>query len=157
MTTLPAIVGIFERSKKERKQIILDDTETIVEYAKTFFHGKLNEEVYLFSFNTANRLLAVSRISQGAPDEAYVYPANVVRQAIRDKAYSVVLIHNHPGGDAKPSSGDVTLSRNLARAFDPIEIVFSDSMIIAGEKYFSMREKGYLDNLYEKNNRWDRR
>jgi DNA repair protein RadC len=80
-----------------------------------------------------------------------------VRQAIRDKAYSAVLVHNHPCGEVKPSSDDVTLSRDLARAFDAVDIIFGDSVIVTENDFFSMREKGYLDNLNERYNSFDKK
>lgn len=151
LTTLPSVLGIVERSMKFDEPIILDTTERIVSFAKTYFYGKLTEEAYLLCLNSTCRLLSVNRISKGAHDETYIYPAQVVRRAIRDNACAAILVHNHPCGEANPSSGDVTLSRNLARAFETVEIIFGDSVIIAENDFFSMREKGYLDNLYEKN------
>ena len=156
LATLPAILGVVERSLIQDKPIVLDTLEKIVDYAKSYFYGKLNEEAYLLCLNSTYRLIAINRISRGAPDETYIYPGQVVRQAIRDKACSAILVHNHPCGEANPSSGDVTLSRNLARAFEAVEIEFGDSVIIGENDFFSMREKGYLDNLNEKNNRLDR-
>ncbi len=157
LTTLPSLLGIVERSLNSDEPIELDTAQKIADFAKTYFYGKLTEEAYLLCLNSTYRLIAINRISRGAHDETYVYPTQVVRQAIRDNACAAVLIHNHPCGEIKPSSGDVTLSRDLARAFDAVDIIFGDSVIIAGKEFFSMREMGYLDNLYEKNNRLDKK
>ncbi len=157
LTTLPSLLGIVERSLISDEPIMLDTVQKIVSFAKTYFYGKLTEEAYLLCLNSTYRLLAINRISRGAHDETYVYPAQVVRQAIRDNACAAILIHNHPCGEVKPSSGDVTLSRDLARAFDAVDIIFGDSVIVTEREFFSMREMGYLDNLYEKNNRLDKK
>ena len=157
LTTLPSLLGIAERSLISDTPIMLDTSEKISDFAKTYFYGKLNEEAYLFCLNSTYRLLAVTRISRGAPDETYVYPAQVVSQALRDKACTAVMVHNHPCGEVKPSNGDVLLSRALARAFEAVQIKFADSMIITEKEFFSMREMGYLDNLYEKNYKFDKK
>ena len=157
LTTLPSVLRIVDNSLKSEVGMKFDTIEKIVEHATTLFYGKIDEEAYLFCLSPANELRSCKRISKGAQDEMYLHPTQVVRRAIRDNAYSAILVHNHPCGEANPSSVDVTLSRDLARAFDAVEIIFADSVIIAGDKHFSMREKGYLDNLYEKNYRMDKK
>lgn len=157
LTTLPAVLGIVERSLKSDEPIVLDTAERIANFARSYFYGKLNEEAYLLCLNSTFRLLTVTRVSRGAHDEAYVYPAHVVRRALRDNACAAILVHNHPCGEVKPSRGDVTLSRDLARAFDAVDIIFGDSVIVTENDFFSMREKGYLDNLNERYNSFDKK
>ncbi len=156
LTTLPSVLGIVERSLNFDEPIMLDTIEKIVGFAKTYFYGKLTEEAYLLCLNSTYRLISINRISRGAHDETYIYPAQVVRRAIRDKACSAVMVHNHPCGEVKPSMGDVTLSRDLARGFAAVDIIFADSVIITDKEFFSMREMGYLDNLDEIYNRYSK-
>lgn len=145
LRSLPAILGIVKRNSLMEKSVKLDNIKDLIEYIQSFFYGKLREEVYLFSLNTAYRVLAVSRITYGIAGEVYLHPATAVKQALRDNAAVVIIAHNHPGGDVNPSVSDIMLNDKLADAFSAVEITFADSIIVSEDKYFSFREKGYME------------
>ncbi|MBO5955914.1 MAG: RadC family protein [Clostridia bacterium] len=150
LVSLPDLLGIVERSMTVSAPPKLDNIEEIGNFAKTYFHGKLTETAYLLCLNSTFRLRSVIKISDGAQHEAYMNPPMVVRKALKDNASAVVVIHNHPCGDPKPSVADVTVSRELARAFEAVDIIFADSVIISGDEFFSFREYGYLMDLEKK-------
>ncbi|MBR5155820.1 MAG: hypothetical protein IKW62_05020 [Clostridia bacterium] len=145
LTTLPSLLGIVERSVKVSKPPELFTQNSIIKFVRTYFYGRLNEAVYLFSLNSAYKLIAVSKVSEGIAGAAYVFPAQLMRQAIRDNASAVIVAHNHPGGKVQPSRNDIDLSRKLVDAFKAVDIEFKDSVIVSGDRYFSMRENGYLE------------
>ncbi len=145
LTTLPSLLGIVERSIKISKPPELFNRKSIFEFVKTYFYGRLDEAVYILSLNSAYKLMSVSKVSEGIAGAAYVFPEQLVRQALRDKASAVVIAHNHPGGDVKPSVNDISLSRMLVDYFEAVNIDFRDSVIISGSNFFSMRDYGYLD------------
>ena len=78
----------------------------------------------------------------------YVYPSQAVKQAIRDNASAVVIAHNHPCGSEKPSVADISFSAKLYGAFKAVDIIFHDSVVIAGKKCFSIANKYDLDLVY---------
>ena len=118
-----------------------------IDYVKTFFYGKLCEEVYMFCLNSAYRIICVSKISDGIAGEVYIHPSKAVKQALRVNASVVVIAHNHPGGKVNPSVGDVEVNHNLDRAFSAVEIVLADSIIVTENEHFSFREMGYMNAL----------
>ena len=144
LSSLPQLLGIVERSIKFDLPSVLDSYEKIEAFVKTYFYGKLTEAAYVISLNSSCRLLSVSPVSKGAKGEIYIYPDQLVRQAILDNASMVIVAHNHPCGNINPSAADVKLSRELARAFDAVDIIFADSIIVSGTQVYSLREKGYL-------------
>lgn len=150
LTSLPDLLGIVERSMTVAAPPKLDTIEAIGSFAKTYFYGKLTETAYLLCLNSTFRLRTIIKISDGARREAYMNPPMVVRKALRDNASAVVVIHNHPCGDPKPSVADIKLSRDLARAFGAVDIIFGDSVIISGDEVFSCRDYGYLMDLDKK-------
>ncbi len=145
LTTLPSLLGIVERSIKNSKTPELFNRESIAKFARTYFYGRLNEAVYIFSLNSSYKLLAVSKVSEGIAGAAYVFPAQLLKQAIKDNASAVIVAHNHPGGKVNPSFNDIELSRKLVDSFKAVDIEFRDSIIVSGDRYFSMYENGYLD------------
>lgn len=76
----------------------------------------------------------------------HVHPRHVVEAALRHRAASVVLVHNHPTGEAKPSRHDHRLTETLIQAFDPLDVKVLDHIIVAGEEWYSFARNGYLDN-----------
>ncbi len=146
LTTLPSLLGIVERCTKNDKPPELFSVQNIMDFVKTFFYGRLNEAVYMFSLNSAYRILAVHKVSEGIAGEVHAFPAKLVKQALRDNASAVLVAHNHPGGEAKPSLGDMELSFKMYQAFNAVDIELRDSIIVAGKLYFSMRENGYFEN-----------
>ena len=83
-------------------------------------------------------------IGEGTVKEASVHPRHVVEEAIRHRAASVILSHNHPAGTAKPSQPDHTLTRTLVQALGPLDIKVLDHIIVAGEETFSFAREGLL-------------
>jgi DNA repair protein RadC len=144
LSSLLTLLGVVERSIKTNPAPKFDTLENTVKYVKSYFHGKLNEAAYLFSLTASNRLCAINKISDGIGGETFVFPQKVARQAIHDYANGVVLAHNHPGGSVNPSTSDIMLSRKLEDAFKAVDIRFIDSIIISGDNYFSLSQKGYL-------------
>lgn len=99
--------------------------------------------------NTQHRLIKVETVSIGTVNEALAHPREVFKPAIAHSAYSLVVVHNHPSGDPRPSDADVRLTRRLADAARLLEIPLLDHVIIGrpgsgGPGYFSFREAGMI-------------
>ncbi len=145
LASLPSLLGIVERCAKSENSPELFNAQNILNFVKTFFYGRLTEAVYMFSLNSAYKILAVHKVSEGVAGEVHAFPAMLVKQALRDNASVVLVAHNHPSGEGKPSQGDMALSRKILYAFGAVDIELRDSIIVAGDRCFSMRENGYLD------------
>ncbi|OLN29079.1 DNA repair protein RadC [Desulfosporosinus metallidurans] len=83
-------------------------------------------------------------VHEGTIDQAPVYPRVIVETALRHKAHSVILAHNHPGGSPSPSPQDIEVTKRIRVALEPISISVIDHIIAAGEAYVSCAEKGLL-------------
>ena len=140
LTTLPKLLGIVERELIASAPPILDNMESIRKFVKTYFYGRLTESVYIFSLNSAYKLLASTKLSDGSSTDVFLPPAQAVKQAIRDNATAVIVAHNHPCGTTKPSLEDLTLTAQLICAFEPVGIEFLDSIVVAGGQCESVKE-----------------
>ena len=83
-------------------------------------------------------------VHEGTINESPVYPRLIVETALRHKANSVILAHNHPGGSLNPSKADVDATRRIAAALEAISIKVVDHIIVCGGKYVSFAERGLL-------------
>lgn len=86
-------------------------------------------------------------LHEGTIGSAPVYPRLVVEAALRMKAASVALAHNHPGGVAKPSDDDIAITRTLVGVFRTLEIPVVDHVIVAGPRVFSFAREGLLKEM----------
>lgn len=100
------------------------------------------EHFKILLLNTKNHLIQTYTVSVGSLNTSVVHPRECFRPAITAQAASIILVHNHPSGDLEPSTEDMNLTRRLMDAGDLIGIKVLDHVIIAGNKYLSLMDKG---------------
>jgi DNA repair protein RadC len=93
--------------------------------------------VYL---DTKNRVMAVRQISEGSLTCAVVHPREVYAPAVVLHAAAILVAHNHPSGDPRPSDEDKELTRALSRSGDLLGIQFLDHVVIGDGRYYSFKE-----------------
>jgi DNA repair protein RadC len=94
--------------------------------------------------NTRRRCKGHSLISIGTMDTILVHPREVFRCAIIAAAAAIVLIHNHPSGEPKPSDADIKVTLDLIRAGRLLKIEVIDHVIIGRPDHSSLKELGYF-------------
>jgi DNA repair protein RadC len=113
-----------------------------------YFGPKMRDfrkEVFVVAFlNAAKRLVGYEKTSVGGMTATIVDPSEVMRQAILNEAHSVVLLHNHPSGNAAASQADIQLTKRLYEAGRLLGVTVEDHVIIAGYEYVSLRSKGLV-------------
>ena len=102
------------------------------------------EHVMVLLLDGRRRVLAESQISQGTLTSSLVHPREVFRLAVRAAAAALVVVHNHPSGDPRPSEEDFTVTRRLVEAGEVIGIRVVDHVVVAGEGYFSFAQNGEI-------------
>ncbi|MEX1062898.1 MAG: DNA repair protein RadC [Balneolaceae bacterium] len=105
----------------------------------------LTKEIFLVAFlNNAKRLTGYRKISSGGSTATIVDPAEVMRQAMMNEANSILLLHNHPSGQARESRADVNLTRRIVESGKLLGIPVDDHLIIAGDTFVSFRSRGLM-------------
>jgi DNA repair protein RadC len=105
----------------------------------------LRKEVFkVLLLNRANRLIKEVTISEGTLDASIVHPRDVFHEALLEKAAGVILIHNHPSGNASPSEEDLRITKQLVEAGRLLGIKVYDHIILAGENHRSLVDEGLL-------------
>lgn len=122
---------------------------TSPESVSAFFGPKirhLNNEVFYVAFlNNKKVLTGFHQVSSGGSNATIVEPSEVIRQAILNKANSIILVHNHPSGVCKASSADINLTKRIAESGKLLGIPVDDHIIIAGYEYVSLRAERLLN------------
>ena len=109
--------------------------------------GPLTKEVFQVAFlDSALRLLrnGVETLEEGTVDRAAVYPRSVVEVALRRGASAIILAHNHPNGDVRPSEQDKTLTRAIVLAASAVQLRVIDHLIVSPDEVFSFAQEGLL-------------
>jgi DNA repair protein RadC len=130
---------------------LCDTPERAAEYWRQHVtqHPAFNPEVECFVallLNTRRRVKGHVLISTGTLDTILVHPREVFRAAIIAAAAALVIIHNHPSGEATPSEADVKVTRDLIRAGQLLKIELLDHVIIGAAQHSSLRSLGYFSS-----------
>lgn len=105
----------------------------------------LPREVFrVILLNTAARIIQSFVASEGGLAASIVEPRIVFRKAILHHAASIICLHNHPSGNPEPSAEDANITRQLAEAGKVLGIPLQDHIIIAGDGYTSLAERGMI-------------
>ena len=104
----------------------------------------LHEEFLALALDRRQRILRIIEVSRGTLDASIVHPREVFREAIREAAAAVVIVHNHPSGETTPSDQDRHLTRRLAVAAEMLGIDLLDHVIVCRGGYHSFRDAGEL-------------
>lgn len=120
-------------------------------YIKDELHNEKRELILVLLQDHKGYALSHHIIATGTLTQALVRPRDVFHPAIRHKASSLILIHNHPSGDPKPSQEDLTVTRTLVEAGHLIDIPLNDHLVIGHSQYVSLRQDfKHLWNYEEK-------
>jgi DNA repair protein RadC len=108
-----------------------------------------HESVRVVSLNTKHMVLAVDEISRGTLNESLFHPREAYRGAVARGAHAVILVHNHPSGNPKPSDADLHVTRRMKDAGALLQIELLDHVILGapdreGRAYFSFKNEGLL-------------
>ncbi len=94
--------------------------------------------------NGNNCFISSEILFQGTLTSSPVFPREIIRKALKNNAAALVLAHNHPSGNLKPSRDDIEVTKRIRLACDTVDIVLHDHLILAGKSYFSLMEQGLL-------------
>jgi len=127
-----------------QSRVVFSNPRVVADLAKARLGDKVSEEFWVALVDNKNRLMSWELVSKGTVDQAPVYPREVLRLALERKASGIVMVHNHPGGDPRPSTQDVQLTHRICRAAEDLGVRMLDHLIIAENDYFSFQSQGML-------------
>lgn len=100
-----------------------------------------SEEYFIsFHLDSKNHVIGYCEVSHGTISSSLVHPREVFKAAMLSNAYSIIVAHNHPSGDLKPSEDDLETTKNLFNASKLIGIELLDHVIVSFKGMHSIRE-----------------
>ena len=140
------LLAVLEMSRrvllqKMRKRDVMNNPETVKQFLQLQM-GAYPQEVFAVVFMDAQyRLLSFQEMFKGTLNQTSVYPREVVKLALEQGAAAVILAHNHPSGDVRPSAADSTLTRTLQTALSMVDVKVLDHIIVGPGIHWSMAER----------------
>ena len=109
-----------------------------------YFADLNHEEFWIVLLNRANKVLSRHLISKGGQAGTVADPKIIFQTALENHAASIILAHNHPSGNLKPSQADIDLTKKLRNAGTLLDIAIPDHLIFTDTKYFSFADEGMM-------------
>ncbi|MBL7924889.1 MAG: DNA repair protein RadC [Bacteroidia bacterium] len=131
---------LAEAKQKERIGCSLDAVHLLDPVLRDLPH----EEFWIILLNRANAVMDLRPISKGGISGTVVDPKMIFHEALHIRASGIILGHNHPSANPKPSESDVQLTKKLKEGGKLLEISVLDHIIIAGSSFYSFADEGTL-------------
>lgn len=141
-----AVEYTLKATKQEFSIAKIKDSAQAYEYAKQFYFDDINiyESCFIMLLNQASNVMGYAKISQGGICNAVVDVRIVAKYAIDTLATSVILIHNHPSGNIRPSADDDRITKTVKDGLKLLNVKLLDHIVISEEAYYSYAEDGRI-------------
>lgn len=100
------------------------------------------EHLRVILLDTKNRVVSISTIYVGSLNSSVVRVGELFREAIRQNAAAIIVVHNHPSGDPTPSQEDVLVTRQIVNAGTMLSIDVLDHIVVGRSRFLSLKERG---------------
>jgi DNA repair protein RadC len=120
----------------------ISDASEVINYLRHSMRGRTDEVFKVLYLNGRNQIIRNDDVSNGTINHAAVYPRNIIYNALKYNASSLILAHNHPSGNARPSKEDISTTNRIRNAANLFDINVLDHVIVAGNKYYSFAMRG---------------
>ncbi len=137
-------VGRRLAERKVKDMPVLTNWQQLIDYCHAALAHEKTEQFRILFLDRKNVLIADEVQQRGTIDHTPVYPREVVKRALALNAAALILVHNHPSGDPKPSRDDIEMTREIKTASEALGITIHDHLVIGRKGHASFRSLGLL-------------
>ena len=144
-----AITAALELGKRRNESVSIEKamirrSQDAYVVFKTVMGDQPYEEFWILLMNRANRLIRKCCISEGGISGTVVDPKKVFKIALDHHATGIILGHNHPSGNTKPSESDIRITNKIMEAGKVLEVSVLDHLIVTDDSFYSFSDNGML-------------
>ena len=143
------IIAAMELARRRRSEEVIELTK--VTSSKIIFEimqpiiGELpHEEFWVLYLNNANKVISKNQLSKGGMTGTVVDVRIIFKSALESGAVGIILCHNHPSGNLKPSEADIEITKKVKTAGKSLDIIVLDHIIVTQNGYYSFSDEGIL-------------
>lgn len=146
VVALKAVQAAAHRLLKQEiiKQPILNSWSRLLDYCQATMAHEKKEHFRILFLNKKNELMADEIQQSGTVDHTPAYPREIMKRALELGATALILVHNHPSGDPKPSEADIDMTYAIKAAGEPFHILIHDHIIVSKNGAGSFKTLGLL-------------
>ena len=141
-------IKLFELKKiqTEFPAIKISCSNEAANFIRRFYFDDIEifESFFILLLNQANKTIGYAKISQGGIAGTVVDVRIIAKYAVESLAVSVILAHNHPSGNLKPSEADLTITKKIKEGLKILDIKVFDHIILSADSYYSFEDEGNL-------------
>lgn len=123
---------------------VISNWDVLLDYCRTAMATLPAEQFRLLFLDRKNTLIADELQQSGTVDHTPLYPREVVKRALALHASAVIMVHNHPSGDPKPSRADIDMTRQVKDALGAVGIALHDHVVVGRKGHASFKSMGLL-------------
>lgn len=135
-----AIELVKRASKDVKKGIEIVDKKTIYNILKPQIEGLTYEKLFVFFLDVKCRLIKLSTYSEEAASFTKIPARQIVNEAMNLKSSMIILAHNHPSGDLRPSANDISSTEAFEKVLSTLSIHLLDHVIVSSEGSYSLKD-----------------
>jgi DNA repair protein RadC len=143
LKTAHALLARTGRTELKSRTVISSSSQLLSYCQRSMAHAPREQFRVLF-LDAKNQLIADEVLNEGTVDHAPVYPREVARRALELSAAAVILAHNHPSGDPKPSHADIAITQDIVAAANAVGVKVHDHLVIGRNGTASFKALGLL-------------
>ena len=118
-------------------------TSEVISFARSLQDSDIEKMLTLY-LDAQNKLICI-QVTNGTVNQAVVYPREIIRHALLANACAIILVHNHPSNNVRPSDPDIRLTKIIKESAKVLDILVHDHIIIGSEgRHLSFKEEGIL-------------
>ena len=137
-------LGRRRKNTESRNKIKINSSKDAYEAISAELMDLPTEQFWVIMLNRSNHILKKRLISQGGVSGTVADPKVIFKSALEDLASGIILVHNHPSGNLKPSHADRQLTRKMVEAGKLLELPVLDHLIFTDAGYYSFSDEGEL-------------
>ena len=143
---LKAINELHSRAALEelKTREVISSWSALIEYVRREIQHETREQFRVIFLDRKNHLILDEIMGRGTVDHAPVYPREIARRALEVQCSSLILVHDHPSGDPKPSRADIEITREIIDVLQPFDISVHDHLIVGTSGVVSFRSSGLI-------------
>lgn len=145
LTIIAALeLGLRRKETSEESITHVTTSNDVYKYLHQTFANLNHEEFWILLLNRSNRVIGKFLISKGGQAGTVADPKIIFKTALENNAANIVLAHNHPSGNIKPSESDDKLTRNMVASGNLLSLYVVDHVIFANNRYYSYRDEDLI-------------
>ncbi|MFW6283713.1 MAG: RadC family protein, partial [Minisyncoccales bacterium] len=150
---LLAMAELGRRYSQAKRPIIkVTSAKDVFDYFYEKLKDEKQENFYVLLLRTDNSIIKGQLITKGVLDSAILHPREVFKPAIKNSASKIIIVHNHPSGNPKPSGEDIEVTKRLIESGKTVDIKILDHVIIGRKNRINIVEGNNKESLEENKN-----